>query len=222
MSRIRHGKDCKPYYVAAEDDRSKAPVAFATIDALSIASIHWGIQQHKKKFNLAGEQWEAEVDFLAHVGLLDRSSTCEEIPKVHSQISLAGLLLFGTEEALKHYCPGLETIVITPIGEKRFNANNANIVDSYRHLCGSRSAMLPCLSPEILERCIKEVLMNCFVHRDYRINFPIVIRATDGTLEFENPGALCTGLSSESLLYCTPVYRNFLLCLPFPHIQGTA
>jgi ATP-dependent DNA helicase RecG len=53
--------------------------------------------------------------------------------------------------------------------------------------------------------------MNCFVHRDYRVNSPIVIRATNNTLEFENPGSLCTGLSSETLLYCTPVYRNFLL-----------
>lgn len=208
VSRIRQGKDCKPYYLAAEDDRSKAPVAFATIDALSPMSIRWGIQQHKKKFNLVGEQWETESDFLDHIGLLDRSFSCEDAPKSRSQISLAGLLLFGTEEALKHYCPGLETIVITPIGEKRLRTN---IVDSYRQLCGARTAMLPSLSPEIPERCIKEVLMNCFVHRDYRSNSPNVIRVTDGTLEFESPGSLCTGLSSESLLYCTPVYRNFLL-----------
>ena len=53
--------------------------------------------------------------------------------------------------------------------------------------------------------------MNCFVHRDYRVHSPIVIRATEDSLEFESPGGLCTGLSPESLLYCTPVYRNFLL-----------
>jgi ATP-dependent DNA helicase RecG len=206
VSRIRNGKDCRPYYVAAEDDRSKAPVAFAKTDALSVSSIHWGMQQHKKKFNLVGEQWETEVDFLAHIGLLDGATSCEDAPS--SLISLAGLLLFGSERALKHYCPGLETIVITRMGEQRFHAN---IVESYRQLCDSRTAMLPSLCPGIPEGCIKEILMNCFVHRDYRVNSPIVIRATDNTLEFESPGSLCTGLSSESLLYCTPVYRNFLL-----------
>jgi ATP-dependent DNA helicase RecG len=38
-----------------------------------------------------------------------------------------------------------------------------------------------------------------------------LIRAGADDLEIENPGALCTGLSADSLLYCTPVYRNFLL-----------
>jgi len=208
VSRIRHGKDCRPYYLAAEDDRSKAPVAFAKNDDLSVSSIRWGIQRHKKKFNVAGEQWETEIDFLAHIGLLDRTANCEGAPNADSAISLAGLLLFGTENALRRYCPGLETILITPMGERRFQAN---IVDSYRQLCDSRAAILPSLSQEIPDRCIRELLMNCFVHRDYRVNSPIVIRASHDVLEFENPGSLCTGLSSESLLYCTPVYRNFLL-----------
>jgi ATP-dependent DNA helicase RecG len=207
VSRIRSGKDCRPYYVAAEDDRSRAPVAFADINALSFPSISWGIQQHKKKFNLVGEQWETEADFVAHIGLLELPSECEGSSS-DSSITLAALLLFGTEKALKRHCPGLETIVISPMGEKRLCTN---IVESFRHLCGSRASILPSLCPEIPDRCIKELLMNCFVHRDYRANSPIVIRATNNTLEFESPGSLCTGLSSESLLYCTPVYRNFLL-----------
>lgn len=53
--------------------------------------------------------------------------------------------------------------------------------------------------------------MNAYVHRDYRVSSPVVIRAADDAVEFENPGGLCTGLSSESLLHCTPVYRNFLV-----------
>jgi hypothetical protein len=207
VSRIRSGKDCRPYYVAAEDDRSKAPVAFANVKALSIPSITWGIQQHKKKFGLTGEEWETQTDFLTHIGLLelrpDDADAC-----AGTRIALAGLLLFGTEEALKHHCPGLETIVITPMGERRLSTN---VIETYRHLCGSRTSILPSMCPEIPERCIKEILMNSFVHRDYRTNSPIVIRVTDSTLEFESPGALCTSLSSESLLYCTPVYRNFLL-----------
>jgi len=81
------------------------------------------MQQHKKKFDLIGEQWETDVDFLAQIGLLDRDQSCEDIPNSSPQISLAGLLLFDTERALNHYCPGLETIVITAMGEQRFQTN---------------------------------------------------------------------------------------------------
>jgi ATP-dependent DNA helicase RecG len=207
LSRIRTGKDCRPYYVAAEDDRTKAPVDSADARALSFGSIAWGIEQHKKKFGLQGEQWESEIGFLAHIGLLESRSPCANAP-AQQCVTLAGLLLFGTERALQQICPGLETIVISPMGEKRLRTN---IVESFRQLCGSRGAILNSLCPAIPDRCIKEILMNCFVHRDYRVHSPIVIRATQQSLEFESPGGLCTGLSSESLLYCTPVYRNFLL-----------
>lgn len=206
-SKIRRGKECRPYYFASVDDRSRAPVVGATIGDLSPASITWGMQQHKKKFNISNEPWESQIDFLAHIGLLEIQSDVEESPAKY-QISLAGLLLFGTERALRHYCPGIETIVETPAETRRI-ANN--IVESYRHLCGTRSSLLPSLCPGIPERCIKEVLMNSYVHRDYRNNSPVIIRAAEQSLEVESPGPLCTGLSVESLLYCTPVYRNFLV-----------
>jgi ATP-dependent DNA helicase RecG len=206
-SKIRCGKECRPYYSASVDDRSRAPVVGAVLEDLSTISIAWGIQQHRKKFNISNEPWENQIDFLAHIGLLERHSDDEDLlPKY--KISLAGLLLFGTEKALKLYCPGIETIVETPLGTKRI-CNN--IIESYRQLCSSRSSLLPSLCPDIPEPCIKEVLMNSFVHRDYRNNSPVIIRVTEQALEFESPGSLCTGLSSESLLYCTPVYRNFLV-----------
>jgi len=70
-SKIRSGKDCRPYYVAAEDDRSKAPVVFATKEDLSLSSINWGMQKHKKKFEMTKDTWESEFDFLVHIGLLE-------------------------------------------------------------------------------------------------------------------------------------------------------
>lgn len=53
--------------------------------------------------------------------------------------------------------------------------------------------------------------MNSFVHRDYRNYSPVIIRVNEQSIECESPGSLCTGLSVESLLYCIPVYRNFLV-----------
>lgn len=144
---------------------------------------------------------------MTHIGLLESHPEDGDSSPSNS-VTLAGLLLFGTEMALMHYCPGLETIVITSKETKRIRNN---IVDSFRQLCSSRTSLLPSLCPNVPDRCIKEVLMNSFVHRSYRINSPLIIRVTDESLEFESPGSLCTGLSPESLLYCIPVYRNFLL-----------
>jgi ATP-dependent DNA helicase RecG len=206
LSRIRSGKNCRPYYLA-EDDRTKAQVESANLADLSLSSITWGIQQHKRKFDLHGETWESPGDFLSHIGLIESSASRAAIA-TPSRISLAAMLLFGTESAIRRICPGLETIVISRLGENRIRTN---IVDSYRFLLGPRTGLLNSLCPQIPERCIKEVLMNSYVHRDYRINSPVIIRATDDAIAFESPGGLCTGLSSESLLHCTPVYRNFLL-----------
>jgi len=203
LSRIRSGKSCRPYYLA-EDDRTKAPVESADLRDLSLASIHWGIQQHNRKFSVDGENWESPADFLTHIGLIENTAPCG----TPARISLAGILLFGTDASIRRICPGLETIVISRLGEKRIRTN---IVESYRLLLGSRTALLNSLCPQIPESCMKEILMNAYVHRDYRANSPVVIRATDDAIEFESPGALCTGLSSESLLHCTPVYRNFLV-----------
>jgi ATP-dependent DNA helicase RecG len=206
VSKIRRGKDCRPYYSLTADDRTKAPIAFADEGCLSKPSIHWGIEQHKRKFGMASDQWESESGFLAHIGLIEAAGGNGHC--VEDRISLAGLLLFGTESAIRHHCPGIETVVITPAGEERFHLN---IVECFRQLCGSRNSILQAHCPHIPEACVKEVLINCYVHRDYRMNSPIVLRVNQDELEFTNPGALCTGLSADSLLYCTPVYRNFLL-----------
>jgi predicted HTH transcriptional regulator len=144
---------------------------------------------------------------MAHIGLTGQNGGSSGLSTNHP-ISLAGLLLFGTDKALKDHCPGFETIIETPIETKRIHSN---IVESYKQLCSSRSSLLASLYSDIPQRCIKEILMNSYVHRDYRNNSPVIIRASAQSIEFESPGALCTGLTVESLLYCAPVYRNFLL-----------
>lgn len=125
LSRIRNGKSCRPYYFA-EDDRTKAPVESAELADLSLPSINWGIQQHNRKFGLDGQIWEPS-EFLTHIGLLESPAAPCSVPR-SPKISLASILLFGTDEAIRRICPGLETIVISRLGEKRIRAN---IVESY-------------------------------------------------------------------------------------------
>jgi hypothetical protein len=208
LSKIRNGKDCRPYYVASPDDRTRAILSIQTDDSLSIGSITWGTQQHQRKTGVSAEQWESTDDFLVQLGLLQPHQGEEGDNQPILQMTLACLLLFGSDDALARNRPGLETIVETPVETTR---SRANIVNNYRHLCGSPSSLLPSLYPYIPLRCIRELVVNAFVHRSYRLDSPTIIRARPEVLEIETPGGLCGELTPESLLYCTPVYRNFLL-----------
>lgn len=115
LSKIRSGNECRPYYVAGQDDRTKAPVPTACAGDLSLASIEWGMDQHQKKFSTPKEHWESPYDFLLHTGLLDPYLPDEEQTPRY-RVSLAGLLLFGKDSALAQHCQTFETIVITPPG----------------------------------------------------------------------------------------------------------
>jgi ATP-dependent DNA helicase RecG len=207
LSKIRSGKECRPYYVASPDDRTRAIVSTSAVGLFSPMSIAWGMQQYEKKFGVPKEQWEGHEDFLTHLGLVERYLEEEEqLPKY--RVTLAGLLLFGTEDAIKRNRPGIETVVTTPLGEKRIRTN---IVETYRYLCGSNSSLLLSQYPNIPVQSIRELVVNAFVHRSYRDDSPAIIRADSEALEIETPGQLSGELSTESLLYCIPVYRNFLL-----------
>ena len=208
LSKKRSGKECRPFYVAAPDDRTRTPILIPTFRALSSSSIAWGIQQHERKFSIPRGQWADQSEFLIHLGLLEPHFETDETPAPNFRTTLAGLLLFGTEEGLATARPGMETVVITPLETKRLTTN---IVETYKYLCGSPSSLLPSFYPSFPLSSIREVVVNAFVHRSYRLESPIIIRATGEMLEIETPGGLPGELSIESLLYCTPVYRNFLL-----------
>jgi len=207
LSKIRSGKECRPYYVAAQDDRSKAPVAGAAVSDLAITSVEWGMSQHEKKFGVSKSSWESSTDFLLKLGFIEQYlAEGEFLP--HYRVTLAALLLFGKESVLQREFPSSETILITPLETRHLRVN---IVESFRQLCGSRSSLLPSILTSVPTKCIKELLVNAFVHRSYRHNSPIVIHATESELRIESPGGLSSGLSADSLIYCTPTYRNFLL-----------
>lgn len=206
LAKIRDGNRCKPYYMA-EDDRSKAPVPAAAASDLLLDSIEWGMRQNSRAFKTSTHQWGSPYDFLSEIGLLE-SHVLGEDRTPSFRVTLAALLLFGKRSALKEYCPSFEILVVTPHGDQRYNQN---IVESYRELCGNKSARLFALCPTVPVEIIRELVVNAFIHREYRVAAPIVIRALEGRLEIESPGELPGKLTSDSLIHCTPVYRNFLL-----------
>jgi ATP-dependent DNA helicase RecG len=86
-----------------------------------------------------------------------------------------------------------------------------NIVDSYRDLCSSKASLISSSAPQVALETLKELLMNAYVHRCYRISSGVVVTANLDEVSIQSPGSLAAGLNANNILYGVPVYRNLLL-----------
>lgn len=205
LSKIRSGRECRPYY-SVEEDFTRVPVELVTASDPSIDSVKWGLEQHCRKFRLAQSPFENEIEFLLHMGLIERHVPQADNPSY--RVSLAGLLLFGKQAALRKSFGSFESVLVSDQGTVRLQKN---IVETFQELCGPRSGLLLALSPRVPAETIKELLINAYIHRSYRLNSPVTIRVTAEGIEIQSPGELPTGLHAENLIHCVPIYRNFLL-----------
>ncbi len=206
VSKIRVGKECRPYYTA-EDDRTRAYVPNCSVNDLSLTSIHSATSQHRQRFGTPETRWSDPWDFLAEARLLDRYLVDGEVqPRYH--VPLATLILFGKQQALSQHLPFFETVLITLGGDQRLRKN---VVDSVQELCGSEQAFLASACPALPRGAVQELLLNSYIHRCYRTAAPIVIKIDSDSLEVQNPGELVGGLNANALIHCVPVYRNLSL-----------
>jgi ATP-dependent DNA helicase RecG len=206
ISRIRVGKECRPHFTA-EDDRSKAFVPDLTEQDLSSGSIEWGISQHERHFRTAKQHYSEPWEFLEQAKLIERYLPDEEqIPRL--RVPLATLLLFGKQSALAHHIPHFETVLII---EGSTSHLKKNIVESVREICSPDSAAMSYLAPFVDTQVLKELLVNAYVHRCYRIPGPVMIRVSRSGLEIDSPGELPGSLQTNDLINCVPAYRNLLL-----------
>jgi ATP-dependent DNA helicase RecG len=205
ISRIRVGKECRPHF-SAEDDFSKVPVVDLTEHDLSLGSIEWGIAQHQKHF-APPKQWSDPWEFLAQARLVEPYLQDEEVlPRF--RISLAALLLFGKQTALAKHAAYFETVVTA--GNSIVTLRK-NIVESVREICSPDGPVTAHLAPFLDGNVLKELLVNAYIHRCYRIPGPVLVHASQSGLDIQSPGELAGGLQADDLINCIPVYRNLLL-----------
>jgi predicted HTH transcriptional regulator len=212
ISKIRKGRECKPYFTTADDDRTRAIAPGASTSDLSLDSMKWAIARHQKKFNVVPLD-EDPLSFIARMRLIvPPTDDCENLAKY--DVTLAALILFGKERVLERIETRVETIVC--MGANRHRTGR-NIVESIKDLVNARESLLrqtcPAVSPELLF----ELLMNAYIHRDWRIPAPVMI-SVDDVLEIRSPGELMPGLNVANLLHCIPCYRNFLLAESCRHV----
>jgi len=149
-------------------------------------------------------------DLLSTLGLIRNGRTLS-----------AGVLLVGTEDAIREHFPGY---IWTHLRMKTDT--------EYTNRADGREA-LPIALDRILDRvmadnpittvpqglfhfeirtypeiALREALLNAFVHADYRIAGPIMVKQFRNRLEISNPGGLVGGVTPDNILRHEPVARN--------------
>jgi predicted HTH transcriptional regulator len=212
VSKIRKGRECKPYFTTADDDRTRAIDHGATTNDLSMESMKWAIARHQKKFGLPLTD-ENPLDFLARMRLI--VSAREGVHNTSDyQVTMAALILFGKERALQRMNPSVETIV--SLGNERFRVAR-NVVECVRELVIAEKSPLRHRCRSVSQEMLFELLMNAYIHRCWRTPGPVMV-CVDDILEIQSPGELMPGLNVTNLLHCIPCYRNFLLAESSRHV----
>jgi predicted HTH transcriptional regulator len=205
VSKVRRGKECQPYFTTADDDRTRTIVQGASTGDLSLESLKWALARHQKKFNLAATDDDLLV-FAARIHVIAPPDDSQR-EFAEYNLTLAALLLFGKERALEKLHTSTETIVAFGSERQRLARN---IVESVRELVMAERSPVKMRCSNISQDMLLELLMNAYIHRDWRTPGPVMIRLSE-ILEIQSPGELLPGLNVMSLLRCIPCYRNFLL-----------
>lgn len=135
-------------------------------------------------------------------------------------VRLLGLLLFGTEEALRRLVPTHE-VALQDLAGTHVGANDflrwplLRVMDEalarYRARAREREVFVGMQRigvPDYPERAFREAIANALVHRDYRRPGAAHIQWREDQLEISNPGGFPEGVRLDNLLVTPPHPRN--------------
>ena len=145
-------------------------------------------------------------------------------PDDGGRLTVAGLLLVGTEDALRRSLPGHEAIYMRMKSDTEYDRR----VDSRRPLLALLEQFTQAIEPhnriftlkmglfhfeipDFPEEVYREALLNALVHRDYERTGPVYLRHFPDRIEIANPGGFYGGVTTDNVLGHEPVTRNRLL-----------
>ncbi|MGO9201749.1 MAG: RNA-binding domain-containing protein [Limisphaerales bacterium] len=221
-AKIRIGKDCKPLtgtlrrriaVETGESDLSRqtvAGVAMADFSAAALENLRASAQLEQAPSDLVRL---SDRDLLEALALLrDGKPTVAALLLAGKPEALArhlphyawSFFLMGSDTAYRDRADGRDPLPLA-LGRltDRINANNpiSTVAIGLAHF-EYRTY------PEV---AVREALLNAFVHADYRLGGPIMVKQSSAKLEISNPGGFIGGISSDNILHHPPVPRNPLL-----------
>ena len=217
--KIRIGTDCQPLtgtlrrrvmVETGETDFTAVPVPGRPEPLISAAAME-RLREAARRENAPGDLLRRpDRELLSTLGLIR-----------DGRLLRAGVLLTGTEDAIREHFPGYVWTHLRMASDTDYS-DRADGYDALpialerifdRIMADNPITTVPQglfhfeirTYPEI---ALREALLNAFVHADYRIHGPILIKQFSDRLEISNPGGLPGGITPDNILRHEPVPRN--------------
>lgn len=213
VSLVRADRECRTEYLVENDDYSAVELEHLSCNALDDNSLRAAVANRERKFPLVKQLGHRPVDHLCETGLVEHKKGAVTSQSETFTPSIASLLLFGKEERIRAEFYVAETVVAIemPTTAPLTSSNWYNVVESLTRFLPLIKDQLGKKQMEIPNEILTELLLNAYIHRCYRTPGPLQIRIRDNEVEIQNPGGLLGGLTSGTLIYAPPIYRNFKL-----------
>ncbi|MDD3268981.1 MAG: ATP-binding protein [Syntrophomonadaceae bacterium] len=217
--KIRIGKDCQPLtgtmrrrILVETGDTDYTAEQVSGNDQMQVSSVAVDYLRNIARHEQAPEDIlkTDDIEFLTAIGLIQRG-----------RVTRAGLLLAGSEEAIKREIPSYawtylkmkdETNYVDRIdGKEALSIAIAKIMDrimASNPITTLEYGMFHFEYRTYPEIAIREALMNAFSHADYRMSAPIIVKQYPDRLEISNPGGFIGGITPNNILHHQPVSRN--------------
>ena len=217
--KIRVGKDCQPLtgtlrrrvmVETGETDFTATPVQ-GRVESLVSAAAMERLREAARRENAPDDLLrKPDRDLLTTLGLIR-----------NGRLLRAGVLLVGTVGAIREHFPGYVWTHLRMASDTDYSDR----ADGYDAIPVALDRVLDRIMadnpittvPQGLfhfeirtypEIALREALLNAFVHADYRIAGPILVKQFRERLEISNPGGLPGGITPDNILRHEPVPRN--------------
>lgn len=217
--KIRIGSDCQPLtgtlrrrvmVETGETDFTATPVSGRTETVISAAAME-RLRSAARRENAPDDLLRRpDRELLSALGLIR-----------DGRLLRAGVFLIGTQTSIREQFPGYVWTHLRMVSDTDYSARADG--------CDALSIALERILDRIMadnpittvpqglfhfeirtypEIALREALLNAFVHADYRINGPILVKQFRDRLEISNPGGLPGGITPDNILRHEPVPRN--------------
>jgi ATP-dependent DNA helicase RecG len=197
--------------VRTEEDYSarQSGAGVAAIDPLEVERLRNTLQARDKSSDLLRLD---NNGLLKALGILSADET---------QLTNAGLLLVGREEALKEHLPSHEAIYLHLTRETEYDRRAdyrkpllailddlAQQIEPHNRLFTLKVGLFHFEIQDYPAEVYREALLNAFMHRDYARQNPVYVRLYPDRMEISNPGSLAGGITPDNIMSHEPVTRN--------------
>jgi len=217
--KIRIGKDCQPLtgtlrrrvMVETGETDFTATLVPGRAESLISAAAMERLREAARRENAPNDLLRRpDRELLSNLGLIR-----------DGRLLRAGVFLTGTDNAIRKHFPGYVWTHLRMVSDTDYSDR----ADGYDALPIALERILDRIMadnpittvPQGLfhfeirtypEIALREALLNAFVHADYRIHGPILVKQFRDRLEISNPGGLPGGITPENILRHEPVPRN--------------